>query len=183
MPFNPAEVNLDRLFAVLASRAKREAQRQRLRGLTLRAAGRALLTGGWYWVPLPKGDDTAWQVQAFYDCWQSSSAHVSVWRHVRDSMQHHWRLKLPWVECYSLPRGRVSQRADNGVFVIYHGRDAPRGSGGLAAVRRAFNLPRSTPAVFDEHEQCIAGQPEVLERALGIKLDIRGIDASSLDWS
>jgi hypothetical protein len=181
--FDPADIDLDRLFAALTSRSARESERQRLRAATLAAAGRAPLTGGWYWVPFPDGDGVAWQVQAFFDCWRSPSAHVCVWQHVRDSLEHHWRLRLPYIECYSLPRGRVSRRADTGIVTIYHGRDAPRGSGGLAAVRRAFKLPRSTPATFDEHEQCIAGQPEVFERALGIKLGIRGTDASSLDWS
>ena len=182
MPFNPTDINFDRLFTAFSSRAHREAERQRLRETTLRAAD-GPLTGGWYWVPLRGDDQLTWQLQAFYDCWRSPSDHVLIWRHVRDSLEYHWRRRLPGIECYSLPRGRVSPRADNGAIVIYHGRDAPRGSGGLAAIRRAFNLPRSARAVFDEHEQCIAGQPEALERALGHKLSISGIDSSSLDWS
>jgi hypothetical protein len=181
VPFDATAVNLDQLFSAVASRASREAERQRLRELTL-AAG-APLTGGWYWVPLREGEKLTWHVQAFYDCWLSPSDHVRIWRHVRDALEHHWRLRLSRIECYALPRGRVSRRADNGIITIYHGRDAPRGSGGLAAVRRAFHLPRLTPATFDEHEQCIAGQPQALERALDIRLGVRGIDASTLDWS
>lgn len=183
MPFNPTDINFDRLFTAFSSRDDREAERHRLRELTLRAARRSPLTGGWYWVPLPRDRGIAWQVHAFYDCWASASDHVRIWRHVRDSLEHHWARRLLRIECYSLPRGRVSPRADGGAIVIYHGDDAPPRMGSLAAVRRAFNLPRATPMVFDEHEQCIAGQPEALERALGRKLGIRGIDASSLDWS
>lgn len=183
MPFNPRDVDLQQLFAALASPADREAERQRLRAFTLDAVAGAPLTGGCYWTPLPRDGKVTWQVQAFYDCWRSPSDHVRIWGHVRDSLERHWRRRLPGIECYSLPRGRVSRRADSGEIVIYHGNDAPRGSGGLAAVRRAFNLPRSTRAVFDEHEQCIGGQPQALERALGRKLGIRGSDASSLDWS
>jgi hypothetical protein len=180
---SPSDFNLDALFTAFASRARREAERQRVRQLTLDAAAGAPLTGGWYWLPIPGKRAITWHVQAFYDCWRSPSDHVRIWRHVRDSLAHHWRRRLPHVECYSLPRGRVSRRSDKGIITIYHGNDAPRGSGGLAAVCRAFNLPRTTPAVFDEHEQCIAGQPEVLERALGVQLGIRGVNASSLDWS
>lgn len=180
--FNPADIDLDRLFAKFTSRAAREAERRRLREATLAAAGRTPLTGGWYWVPLPHGDRVEWHVQAFYDCWRSQSDHVLIWRHVRDSLAHHWRRRLPRVQCYSLPRGRVSRRADSGVITIYHGNDAPRGAGGLAAVRRAFNLPRSTQAFFDEHEQCIAGQPEALSWALGIELGIIGVAVPQLDY-
>ena len=182
MPFDATAVNLDQLFSTIGSRASREAERRRLRELTRAAAG-APLTGGWYWVPLREGEKLTWHVQAFYDCWQSPSDHVRIWRHVRDALEQHWRLRLSQIECYSLPRGRVSRRADSGIVTIYHGRDAPRGSGGLAAVRCAFHLPRLAPAAFDEHEQCIAGQPEALERALGTRLGIRGIDTSTLDWS
>lgn len=183
MPSNLNSIDIDRLLKSRASRAEREIERLRLRELTLRAAGRTPLTGGWYWVPLPVGDGVTWQVQAFYDCWSSPSDHVHVWRHVRDSLEHHWRRRLPRIECYALPRGRVSLRTDSGVIAIYHGRDAPRGFGGLAAVRRAFNLPRSAKALFDEHEQCIARQPQALERALECELGLRGVEEHSLDWS
>lgn len=179
--FDPADIDLDRLFATVASRSGREAERRRLRAET-RAAGRAPLTGGWYWVPLPGGDSVMWHVQAFYDCWRSRSDHVVIWRHVRDSLAHDWRRRLTNIQCYSLPRGRVSRRTDSGIIAIYHGNDAPRGSGGLAAVRRAFDLPRSVPAIFDEHEQCIAGQPEALSRALGIELGIAGMGISEFDY-
>lgn len=183
--FDPSTIDLNIISKALASRAEREAERQRLRELTIQSARQAPLTGGWYWVPLPAGDSVAWQVQAFYDCWRSPSDHVRIWRHVRDSLEHHWRRRLPRIECYGLPRGRVSRRivsgTDSGTIVIYHGRDAPRGSGGLAAIRRAFNLPPSTAALFDEHEQCIAGQPDALELALGRKLGVRTLETSALD--
>ncbi|HQU45032.1 MAG TPA: hypothetical protein PK867_19605, partial [Pirellulales bacterium] len=116
--FNPADIDLDRLFATVASRAAREAERRRLREATLAAAGRASLTGGWYWVPLPHGNSVEWHVQAFYDCWRSRSDHVLIWRHVRDALEQHWRRRLPSIECYSLPRGRVSRRTDSGIIAI-----------------------------------------------------------------
>ncbi len=181
--FDPTSVDLDRLAAAIVSRAAREARRRELRELTLRAADAGPLTGGWYWAPMPADGGVVWQVHAFYDCWRSPSDHVRIWRHVRDALETGWRRRLAAIECYSLPRGRVARRADTGQVALYHGGDAPRRSGGLAVVRRAFNLPRATPALFDEHEQCIAGQPEALSRALGRDLKIKSVQASSLDWS
>lgn len=180
--FDPARVDLDRMVAALGSRAAREAERRRLRELTLQAARGEPLTGGWYWMPMPGNGGVTWQVQAFYDCWRSPSDHVCIWRHVRDALEAAWMRRLTDIECYSLPRGRVSRRADNNQLVVYHGQDAPRGAGRLTAIRCAFNLPRSTPAAFDEHEQCIAGQPEALSRALRCGLGIKGVQASTLDW-
>ncbi|HEV3004834.1 MAG TPA: hypothetical protein VGX78_10255 [Pirellulales bacterium] len=181
--------DLDHLLATVATPGQRETARCRWRTAT-RALGRPL-TGAWYWVPLPAGGGAvSWDVQVFFDVWRPSSDHVVVWKHVVDSLAYHWRRRLARVDYASLPRGRVCRRItdakgdydDDAVPVIYHGNDTPRGGGGLARVRRAFNLPRSAVAKFDDHERCIAGQPEAMSRALGIDLRLKGVEVSDVDW-
>ncbi|HEV3024867.1 MAG TPA: hypothetical protein VGX76_20465 [Pirellulales bacterium] len=181
--------DLDRLLATVATPAQRETARCRWR--TAMRALRRPLTGAWYWVPVPAGGGAVrWELQAFFDIWRPSSDHIDVWKHVVDSLEYHWRRRLARFDYASLPRGRVSRRItdaggahdDDALPVIYHGNDAPRGGGGLARVRRAFNLPRSAEAMFDDHERCIAGQPEALSRALGIDLQVKGVEVSDLDW-
>jgi len=181
------DFDLDHLMATVSTPGQREAVRCRWRTATRAISSRQSLTGAWYWVPLPAGGGRVrWEVQEFFDVWRPSSDHVYIWQHVRDSLECHWRRRLAGIDYYSLPRGRVSRRIGvNGadtVLNIYHGNDAPRGGGGLASVRQAFNLPRSVGAMFDDHERCIAGQPEALSRALGIDLRVRGVEMSDLDW-
>lgn len=122
----------------------------------------APLTGSYYWVPRPRpAGEIVWSVQEFFDCWRPSSDHVYVWQHVRDSLELRWGRSFPDIDYRSLPRGRVICRVGSGEnfgkteLVIYHGDDSPLGRRGLALVRRAFQLPHNTPAVFDEHEQTI----------------------------
>jgi len=148
------------------------------------------LTGAYYWVPLPNDSDQGiqWTLQAFFDDWRPNSDHVYVWRHVQDSLRTKWRRSFEDIDYCSLPRGRVSRILNPsssmrpGPPVIYHGGDAPIGFGGLDEVREVFNLPTTTPAVFDEHEQMIAGRPEELSRVLKIDLGLRGVIATELDW-
>ncbi|HVC95909.1 MAG TPA: hypothetical protein VND64_19625 [Pirellulales bacterium] len=206
------DFDLDRLLATVATPRARETARRRWRTATRMLFLPRHLTGAWYWVPLPAGrGEVSWEVQVFFDAWAPSSDHVGVWKHVVDSLEYHWRRPLVGIEngslprghvdeqlpdvpddmplpidYASLPRGRVSRRIAQdlryGARILYHGNDAPRGGGGLTAVRRAFDLPRSAAAMFDDHERCIAGQPEALSRALGIDLRIKGGEVSDLDW-
>ena len=148
------------------------------------------LTGAYYWVPLPNDSDQGiqWTLQAFFDDWRPNSDHVYVWRHVQDSLRTKWRRSFEGIEYCGLPRGRVSRIINPrssmrpGPPVIYHGGDAPIGFGDLDVVKRAFNLPATTPMVFDVHEQMISGQPEELRRVLKIYLGLRGVTATELDW-
>lgn len=189
--FDVSQVDLDLLFVRFHSSADRELERQRLRMLTIATAGSGPLSGGWYWLPAPiRERGVNWRVQAFYDCWRTPSDHIHVWRQVLDSLRSHWRRSLKNIDYCSLPRGRVAQplqctlaKTGKPQFAIYHGDDSPIGRRGLQLVRRAFNLPRTTRAYFDEHEQCIAGQPESLSRALGYDLGLTGIETTDLDWN
>ncbi len=170
----------------------REALRDRLRESSLdqAKAEKRRLTGAYYWVPLPTAAQrqVQWVVQAFFDDWRPSSDHVYVWRHVQDSLAHQWGRSFRAVDYCSLPRGRVCRALGHvgwrrgNLPIVYHGGDTPIGSNGLAEVRRNFNLPSAAPAIFDEHEQMIAGQPEELARVLGFDLGLRGVTASELDW-
>ncbi|HUY34916.1 MAG TPA: hypothetical protein VMV69_19370 [Pirellulales bacterium] len=182
------DFDLDHLMATVGTPREREAARRRWRTATRMLFPRRQLTGAWYWVPLPAGRGAIrWEVRVFFDFWAPSSDHVDVWKHVVDSLEYHWRRRLKGVDYASLPRGRVSRPLrqgvqDDGALAVYHGNDAPRGGGGLARVRREFGLPRSAAAIFDDHERCIAGQPEALSRALGIDLRVKGVEVSDLDW-
>ena len=148
------------------------------------------LTGAWYWVPQPnKKGGVEWGILEFFDLWQPSSDHIAIWSHVLDHLQLQWGRSLRGIEYCSLPRGRVSQMLLNAldesqpaIFAMYHGNDAPLGKRSLSKVRHAFKLPPQARVIFDEHERCIAGQPEVLSRALGYDLGIQGVTASELDW-
>ena len=170
----------------------REGVRRYLRtaALTLAQEKNRPLTGAYYWVPLPdrSGQRIRWMLQAFFDDWRPTSDHVYVWRHVQDSLNIRWRRSFQKVDYCSLPRGRVCRLVaqdssrQNGPPIIYHGNDAPLGSGHLDEVRSVFYLPAVTPAILDEHEQMIAGQPEELCRVLGIDLGLKGVIASDLDW-
>ncbi len=122
------------------------------------------------------GPKKSWTLQAFFDEWRPTSDHVYVWQHVQDSLRTKWRRSFEQIEYCSLPRGHVSRVINPnssirpGPPVIYHGGDAPIGFGELDEVRGVFNLSVTTPAVFDEVEQMIAGQPEKLSCQLKINL-------------
>jgi len=170
----------------------RETLRNRLRESSLdqAKAQKRCLTGAYFWVPLPTTSHhrVRWVVEAFFDEWRPNSDHVYVWRHVQDSLAHHWGRSFRSVDYCGLPRGRVCRalgqvgRSRRNLPIIYHGGDAPIGADGPDHVRRSFNLPRAAPAIFDEHERLIAGQPEELARVLGFDLGLRGVAASELDW-
>lgn len=184
----PSQIDLDRLFADHRSRGDRENHRRAVRAAT-RLNRQGPLTGAWYWVPLPgDGGKLVWEIQEFFDCWGRTD-HVHIWSHVIDSLSHHWRRSFPGIDYCSLPRGRVATPIVHGrvrkrlpAAAIYHGNDSPLGDQGIAIVRESFNLAPTARAIFDEHEQCIAGQPQALSRALGIDLGIIGVAISDLDY-
>ena len=166
----------------------RNAMRESARKLTRKQKPRQPLTGAWYWLPtLNDQGCLRWKLESFYDSWKPTSAHVYVWRHVLDVLQWRWDKTLGGIECYSLPRGRVAQmvtsRNSPPVFGIFHGDDAPLKKTWLKLVLKEFLLPKAALVIFDEHEQCIAGQPEALSQALGYDLKVRGVEMSELDWN
>ena len=154
----------------------REAARNWLRELTRNHAEGSPLPGSFYWVPTLDGrGQLSWQIKEFFDDWASGSDHVAVWPHVRDYLQSQWNRNLRGIGYCSLPRGRVCRsrvRGPNGrmqtALVTYHGNDWPSTVDGPVIVRARFNLPVTTPLVFDIHEQTIPGEPESLSEILGI---------------
>ena len=183
-------IQLDRLFRRYPdSSVMREAAREWLRHLTRSRAEGTPLTGSYYWVPeFDTSGHLVWEVKEFYDGWLPSSDHVCVWLHVLDLLERRWKRNLKSIGYCSLPRGRVCldqtvrpDKATASRFVIYHGNDCPLGSSGFEQVRRKFNLPVDTRAIFDLHEQMIPGEPESLSRALGIDLKLTAPDSSDLN--
>lgn len=144
------------------------------------------LTGAWYWLPIKQDLKVIWSIETFFDVWQPSSDHIYIWRYVLRLLEYRWQRTLRGIDYCSLPRGRVSRmlvRQDGPVHAVYHGDDSPVGKRGLMKVKQCFQLPRDCREIFDEHERCIAGQPEALSEALGYDLHVRGVAASDLDWS
>lgn len=182
------QIDIDQLFTEGMSPSEREVKRIALRAATRRQHCEPL-TGAWYWAPLPSGRGSVeWEIQEFFDCWGRTD-HVHIWRHVLDSLTCLWRRSFVRIDYCSLPRGRVAMPILHGrgstrqpAAAIYHGNDSPLGERGIALVRKSFNLPFSSRAIFDEHEQCIAGQPQALSRVLGIDLGITGVVISDLDY-
>lgn len=180
------EMDLTALIRSKLSPTERYEELQLARQQTkLRSPGRPL-TGAWYWVPQRTERGICWEVEAFYDGWEPSSDHVVIWPMVRRIVESNWNCSLKGIEYCSLPRGRVSQmilpRGTPPRFAIYHGNDSPLGPSGLLRVRECFQPPNDCQVLFDEHERCIAGQPEALSGALGYDLGVRGVEQSELDW-
>lgn len=181
--------DLEELFRRYPGRPLMREAARAYRRCWARARSAGPLTGSYYWVPLPGRDGCIhWTLQEFFDHWQPSSDHSYVWKHIRDSLELHWQRSMKGIGYCSLPRGRVSARLNDGGFsvmtepVIYHGHDSPLGDQGLETIRQAFHLAAGVKAIFDEHEQMIAGQPESLTRALRLDLGLKGVELSELDW-
>lgn len=61
-----------------------------------------------------------------------------------------------------------------GTYLVHHGGDAPV-SGWLRRVERRFGLQgQQLRALLDDHECMLAGDPEAVQRALGVDLGLRG---------
>jgi hypothetical protein len=178
--------DLEQLCRRVSDPAERAVARRAARLATRRRNPRTPLTGAWYWLPSPAARGAIkWSLETFYDEWLPNSDHVVIWKHVRDLLEHRWGRTLRHIECYSLPRGRVSRMltpaTSAATYAIYHGNDAPLRATWPKLVRQDFQLPTRCRVIFDEHERCIQGQPEALSRALGCDLKVKGVDLSELD--
>lgn len=177
-------INLDRIFDQYPDLPPmRRAAREWLRYATRNRWDGKPLTGSYYWIP-DRGLDgrLAWACEEFFDAWLPSSDHSYVWLHVRDVLEYLWRRSLKDIDYCCLPRGRVcrtlpaiDQSSSRSKLVIYHGQDCPLGPTGLRIVRTKFQIGPDVPAIFDEHEQMIAGQPEALSRRLNVDLGLSGV--------
>ena len=73
---------------------------------------------------------------------------------------------------------RLHSSGETTAYLILHGRDAPLIEW-LTVVASRFDLPPGrTRILYDEHERMIAGDPEAVERVLGVDLGLRGIETA-----
>ena len=142
-------------------------------------------TGAYWWVPLKSGK---WEILPFYDSdYDGNTMHDRMWREVLDKLSIEWNKPIDAFRSIrskytALPRGRVSRAIKRGgpVFNILHGSDGP---GDMSRVLRVFNLTNVEHVVMDdEHEAMIPGDPEALQRILGIDLGLRGRQADFNDY-
>lgn len=145
-------------------------------------------SGAYWWLPTPDG---GWELEVFYDSeYRGNTMHDIMWRkYVLDRLAILWnkdpqKLRRQIGDNYAgLPRGRVGKAM--GKFVVSHGDDAPI-KNGLKKVLAAFNLsglartdPKKVQTAADEHETMLAGDPDAVQRALGVKLGLKGSYGSS----
>jgi len=177
--------NLEEIYRLCNTPELRDRARALLRQRTRTQAKGRPLTGAYYWVPVPSRTAKKgyrWKIQEFFDGWTPSSDHVYVWKHVVDSLERAWGRNVKDCDYCSLPRGRICRREPKSAgYALYHGNDSPVGPEGLVKVAALFNLVGRCKFIFDEHEQMIAGQPEILSRRLGVDLKLQGVEISSLD--
>ncbi len=136
--------------------------------------------GGYYWVPLPENRAIGWQVVTCRDLTrQSGMSHARLWPDIVRQLSRSWgRAEEPLmrdlIDHYSgLPRGRVTRVRD--VYLVHHGGDAPVPDW-LARVESRFGLQAKPRRVlWDEHERMLAGDPEAVQRSLGVDLGLRGV--------
>ena len=108
--------------------------------------------------------------------------HTELWLLVLDRLAMSWAkdrryLRRRLEDRYAgLPRGRVTRPSRS--YMILHGRDAPLFEW-LGVVASRFDLPPGRiRSLYDEHERMIAGDPEAVERVLGVDLGLRGIETA-----
>ena len=141
------------------------------------------VTGAYYWVPVPADPGLHWVVYTSRDAGLDPDAgHTELWPCVLDRLAIAWgkdhrRLRHRLEDRYAgLPRGRVTLPSRS--YLILHGRDAPLIEW-LTVVASRFDLPPGrTRILYDEHERMIAGDPEAVERVLGVDLGLRGIETA-----
>lgn len=149
-------------------------------------------SGAYWWLPTPKG---RWTMEVFYDSeFNNATPHDEIWRiYVVERLATLWgkdpdRLRRSIADNYAgLPRGRVNKLRDS--WTIVHGNDAPKGTRGVEGVINAFSLRAVITAdedavkVYeDEHEKMMPGDPEAVQRALGVDLGLKGEFAMDFDW-
>src|SRR5262245_11464476 len=137
-------------------------------------------TGAYYWVPITADSGHHWVLCTSRDAGlNSDGGHTRLWVYVLDRLAITWGkdrmlLRRRLEDGYAcLPRGRVTRTPRS--YLILHGRDAPL-IDWPGVVANRFDLPTGrTRILYDEHERMIAGDPEAVERVLGIALGLRGI--------
>jgi hypothetical protein len=137
-------------------------------------------TGAYYWVPVPTDPGHHWVVYTSRDAGLDPDVgHVQLGLSVLDRLAIAWRkdrthLRRRLQDRYAgLPRGRVTHPSRP--YLILHGRDAPL-IRWRSVVEERFDLPSGRiRSLCDEHERMIAGDPEAVERGLGIDLGLRGL--------
>jgi hypothetical protein len=134
--------------------------------------------GVYWWIPIKKVSEITWEVVTYFqEDWYQGTEHLAIWPYVIEELEQKWgKLPRSIKENYTgLPRGRVCFSLMDGKrkLVLYHGNDTPIPDG-LDYVRRQFSLPRGTPIRFDEHETMMQGDPEKVQKALGMNLNLKG---------
>lgn len=147
-------------------------------------------TGAYWWLPTPDGD---WELDIYYDDeFGGNTQHIDMWpKYVVDRLAVLWnkdphKLRRQIKNNYTgLPRGRVGRAM--GKYVVSHGEDVPVRNG-MKKVVNAFNLSSlmrdgKVHVSPDIHENMTAGDPEAVQRALGVDLGLQGISTDDLfDW-
>ncbi len=137
-------------------------------------------TGAYYWLPLPGDLAVRWEVVTCNDLGREAEVgHVRLWPEVVQRLARAWgkdpeRLVRRLAEYYAgLPRGRVTRV--RGVYLVQHGDDTPT-MGGLELIVSRFGLVgRPVKFLVDEHEHMLSGDPEPVQRALGVDLGLHGV--------
>lgn len=140
-------------------------------------------SGAYWWIPTPDGD---WTMDVYYDSeHRGNTMHDRIWRrHVIEKLAVLWGKDPDWLKraigdnYTGLPRGRVNKVQDG--FTIVHGNDAPV-KDVVTKIMNAFNLrtyfrahPDKVRAFEDEHETMLQGDPDVVQKALGTDLGLKG---------
>lgn len=132
------------------------------------------IEGIYWWVPFPTKKGVEWRVVPFYESEIGYKDHSGMWHHILKDLSEMWGF-TPGPELRSsytaLPRGRIVKKQKHG-YVLYHGNDAPAD---MTKALEAFKLVLggNNEAIFDFHEQMISGEPEELQKAMGVDLGIR----------
>lgn len=145
------------------------------------------MTGPYYWVPVPDGNGVAWRLVAFFDSDFPGgfAEHQQVWPEVMAHLARDWEKPVARISgsladsLYGLPRGRVTRMVD-GRYGIAHGNDVPV-SRWISTVKAAYRLTTVAVHSFrDEHERMLAGHPENVQTALGIRTNL-GLKTAAYD--
>lgn len=132
------------------------------------------LTGGYYWFPIPGEDTLSWSPITCHDLGSGPDVgHVDLWPLIISRLAVAWGkdakpLMRRLANHYTgLPRGRVTR--PKGTYLVFHGSDSPVADW-LEQILARFRLA-GVPfkEVHEEHERMLPGDPEAIERALGIR--------------
>lgn len=138
------------------------------------------LTGAYYWFPRPHPEGPSWELLTCHDlgAWDGIS-HREFWPLVVEHLAAAWGkdagpLKRRLLDRYTgLPRGRITHPKTG--YLIIHGDDAPVADW-RPRIKDRFRLRGvKVRPLFDEHERMLAGDPEAVEAALGLRLGLPGV--------